>query len=70
MLDAVRGAAVHVLRTGSMQVPAARACVAGGPPNAMEMTEIKHLGSSLQLTAMMHVEGICARVAQTQPSDN
>lgn len=125
LLDAVRGVAVHVLRAGSMQVPAARECAvtevqraglaqyddaalsadldvvpgdltellsglgkrlavngkeklvqsavriaaADGPVNGMEMTVIKHLGATLELTAM-HVEGICARVGQSQPADS
>jgi len=120
LLDAVRGAAVHVLRAGSMEQPAARECAvtevrraglagyddaalsadldvvpgdltgllselgqrlaasgkenlvqcaariaaADGAVTDLEMTIIKHLGATLGLTAM-HVEGICARVAQT-----
>lgn len=122
LLDAVRGAAVHVLRTGSIAVPAVRECAiaevrkagipdyddaalsadldvvpgdlsalfgelakrlnttgkeklvqsavriaaADGAMTDMEMTVIKHLGSSLELTAI-HVEGICAQAGQ--PAD-
>jgi hypothetical protein len=124
LIDAARGAAVHILRAGSMQVPAVRECAiteiqragvptyddaalsadldvvpgdlsamyaelgqrlavngkeklvqgavriaaADGAVTDLEMTVIKHLGASLGLTAM-HVEGICARVGQGQPSD-